>query len=589
MGVGPQGRKIGLMPVHKVSGGYKWGKHGKVYPNRAGAERQARAAYANGYQGKAFDPMGAVMELAGGVYGNRTYLAPGEEAPEGVEVKTGPMGGRYYLNDGGGAQQAAERPRQKSASEVLGLFVEGRDFPLARGQLLTQKQTNWLERAIDQALRGGKPVGNGKGLASKDGTVTRWPDGTVITTADGSEFMTKRQRNGTMLVTRMKGGSEPERPQRPKTEVPEELADHVRQAIAETPAKPGQKPEDRLLDLYHAAVSMYRPGGDKLSSWINAVGGRDFLQSQNARLHRKGLVMNLIRDELERQGGQKMSNSYATSLVELAEEVSDLVSKAPGYQGRPGPDPKTFARKKTKEQHFAVHEDDSGERVPLPKERHYLKEGEEAPPSVFVQEGPRGGRFYEVPARGKAKAEEPAKEGAGSMAVVADQPADNPTREVKPTPSTSQIVDVEEAFESTMARIKQVLAAAKIPQSEALPDGKDSPGYEVQPRDDTFEVYGKGRDEEEAKKVLALVRRALEAATDLNADADDDHVVVEALEGDPAADLFGDDIDVELDPLLSEKSWSHGEAILVSGLIAKGVAPEAAVAALSAERLARLV
>lgn len=39
------------MPVHKVSGGYQWGSKGKVYKTKAGAERQARAAYANGYKG----------------------------------------------------------------------------------------------------------------------------------------------------------------------------------------------------------------------------------------------------------------------------------------------------------------------------------------------------------------------------------------------------------------------------------------------------------------------------------------------------------------------------------------------------------
>lgn len=40
------------MPIKKVKGGYKWGKHGKVYKTRAGAARQARAAYAHGYRGK---------------------------------------------------------------------------------------------------------------------------------------------------------------------------------------------------------------------------------------------------------------------------------------------------------------------------------------------------------------------------------------------------------------------------------------------------------------------------------------------------------------------------------------------------------
>lgn len=42
----------GIMPVHKVAGGYKWGSKGKVYPTKAQAERQGRAAYANGYKGK---------------------------------------------------------------------------------------------------------------------------------------------------------------------------------------------------------------------------------------------------------------------------------------------------------------------------------------------------------------------------------------------------------------------------------------------------------------------------------------------------------------------------------------------------------
>lgn len=38
------------MPVHKVAGGWKWGKHGHVYKTKAGAERQARAIYANGWR-----------------------------------------------------------------------------------------------------------------------------------------------------------------------------------------------------------------------------------------------------------------------------------------------------------------------------------------------------------------------------------------------------------------------------------------------------------------------------------------------------------------------------------------------------------
>jgi hypothetical protein len=38
------------MPIRKVAGGYKWGSKGKVYPTRAGAAKQAAAAYAHGYR-----------------------------------------------------------------------------------------------------------------------------------------------------------------------------------------------------------------------------------------------------------------------------------------------------------------------------------------------------------------------------------------------------------------------------------------------------------------------------------------------------------------------------------------------------------
>ncbi len=39
------------MPIQKVKGGYKWGESGKVYPTKAQAAKQARAAYASGYKG----------------------------------------------------------------------------------------------------------------------------------------------------------------------------------------------------------------------------------------------------------------------------------------------------------------------------------------------------------------------------------------------------------------------------------------------------------------------------------------------------------------------------------------------------------
>lgn len=40
------------MPVKRVSGGYRWGKTGKVYKSKAKAERQGRAIYASGWREK---------------------------------------------------------------------------------------------------------------------------------------------------------------------------------------------------------------------------------------------------------------------------------------------------------------------------------------------------------------------------------------------------------------------------------------------------------------------------------------------------------------------------------------------------------
>jgi len=37
------------MPVQKVPGGYRWGETGKVYKNKAEAEKQGKAIYASGY------------------------------------------------------------------------------------------------------------------------------------------------------------------------------------------------------------------------------------------------------------------------------------------------------------------------------------------------------------------------------------------------------------------------------------------------------------------------------------------------------------------------------------------------------------
>jgi len=38
------------MPTRKVKGGYKWGKHGKVFPTKAQADAQGRAAHVSGFR-----------------------------------------------------------------------------------------------------------------------------------------------------------------------------------------------------------------------------------------------------------------------------------------------------------------------------------------------------------------------------------------------------------------------------------------------------------------------------------------------------------------------------------------------------------
>lgn len=40
------------MPIRRVSGGWRWGRHGKVYKQRSRAVKQAQAAYASGYKRK---------------------------------------------------------------------------------------------------------------------------------------------------------------------------------------------------------------------------------------------------------------------------------------------------------------------------------------------------------------------------------------------------------------------------------------------------------------------------------------------------------------------------------------------------------
>ena len=51
------------MPIHKVKGGWKWGKSGKVYPNKEDAEKQMRAIYASGYKEEVFPTFREFLQI----------------------------------------------------------------------------------------------------------------------------------------------------------------------------------------------------------------------------------------------------------------------------------------------------------------------------------------------------------------------------------------------------------------------------------------------------------------------------------------------------------------------------------------------
>lgn len=80
------------MPIHRTEGGWQWGNHGHVYPTRAGAEKQAAAAHANGYEGDTQaagvalkEPSGKLLFLKRGTQGDH----PGEWCFPGGHIEAG--------------------------------------------------------------------------------------------------------------------------------------------------------------------------------------------------------------------------------------------------------------------------------------------------------------------------------------------------------------------------------------------------------------------------------------------------------------------------------------------------------------------
>jgi hypothetical protein len=97
------------MPVRKVAGGYKWGKTGKVYKTRAGAERQAKAAYASGYKPKkmGMSKGGSTVNAAG------NYTKPGMRKALVAKVKAGGKGGKPGQWSARKAQMVAKQYKAK--------------------------------------------------------------------------------------------------------------------------------------------------------------------------------------------------------------------------------------------------------------------------------------------------------------------------------------------------------------------------------------------------------------------------------------------------------------------------------------------
>ena len=171
---------------------------------------------------------------------------------------------------------------------------------------------------------------------------------------------------------------------------------------------------------------------------------------------------------------------------------------------------------------FAVKESDSDRRMELPAKRIYLRQNEKPPAGIFVQEGPRGGRFYVADGRTRPPvSDDVAARGLGDG--QADDPsAGDPGLAQDEMPDTAQTAAVDDVRESTLARIREALAAADIPPaSPTQPDG-----YVVTDDGSSYHVDAEAVDEAGVKKLSRRIIRALSQA-DFVVSRDGDTAVVE--------------------------------------------------------------
>lgn len=124
------------MPIKKVKGGYKWGESGKVYPTKAQAAKQARAAYASGYKG---------YQTGDVITQSEDPFAPNFELPTGGTTTT--VGGSRQTTSDPFAKNFAKRMlltgilSNPQARQSLGMYKAFRDRgPMGLGKALAQRE-----------------------------------------------------------------------------------------------------------------------------------------------------------------------------------------------------------------------------------------------------------------------------------------------------------------------------------------------------------------------------------------------------------------------------------------------------------------
>lgn len=203
----------------------------------------------------------------------------------------------------------------------------------------------------------------------------------------------------------------------------------------------------------------------------------------------------------------------------------------------------------------------TGRRMPLPGERIYLRENEKAPAGVYVQDGPRGGRFYVAKDPGSSPEIEPPKGTGGSMGSVVSTSDKNPDREVVTPGSEESTVEIEMSSENTVARVREALARENIPYSVS---GK--PGYTLTDLTDQVEVTAVHPD---GGKATQLARRIDSVLGQDGLDSRRDGLVcsVALLKGD-TSDEGSLSSELTPDPLLSR---SADEAERISSKVIKAL------------------